>query len=215
MSWDTILFDLDGTLTDSGPGIMKAAQYALGTFGITHSWQELGFFVGPPLVESFAQYFPAETVPHAVDAFRAYYREQGWLDNAPYPGVPECLQALRENGKRLYVATSKLEHMAKKVLEHFQLAAFFDGICGAPPDDPEAGKKIHVVRAALQQADCRDLRCAVLAGDRSYDVLGGHQAGLATIGVLYGYGSREELERAGADALAASPEELKTLILAH
>ena len=155
MGWDVLLFDLDGTLTDSGPGIMHAAETALGSFGITGlSEQALRQFVGPPLVESFAVYLPQAEVQTAIDRFRAYYRETGWLENEPYPGVRECLHALKAAGKRMYVATSKLESMARQVLTHFDLMQYFDGVCGGIADDPEAGKKVNVVRRALREAGC-------------------------------------------------------------
>ena len=182
MRRNIILFDLDGTLTDSGPGIMKAGQYALRAFGIERDWRELSFFVG-------------------------------WLDNAPYPGIPALLAHLKSEGKRLFVATSKLDTMAERILEHFGLAPYFDAICGAPEGDKEAGKKVNVVKAALKAAGCDDLSRAVMVGDREHDVIGAHLAGLDVIGVLYGYGSREELTAAGADQIAETPEALETLIL--
>ena len=214
MGWDVLLFDLDGTLTDSGPGIMHAAETALASFGITGLCErELRYFVGPPLVESFAVYLPQADVQTAIDRFRAYYRETGWLENEPYPGVRECLQALQGAGKRMYVATSKLETMARQVLAHFDLLQYFAGVCGGSAEDPEAGKKVNVVRRVLRENGTDDLSRAVLSGDREYDILGGHQAGVQTIGVLYGYGSCTELTAAGADFLAASPEELQRLLL--
>ena len=212
MRRDLILFDLDGTLTDSGPGIMKAAQYALRAFGIERNWHELAFFVGPPLSDTFAPFVPEEEIPAIIAKFREYYQKDGWLDNAPYPGIPELLARLKTQGKRLFVATSKLDTMAVRVLEHFGLAPYFEAICGAPLGDKEAGKKENVVRAALKAANCGDRSYAVLVGDRAHDVLGGHRAGLDVIGVLYGYGSREELENAGAEAIAATPEELETIL---
>lgn len=214
MRWDHVLFDLDGTLTESGPGIMKSAQYALHAFGIEKPWQELSYFVGPPLSETFSRFFPEPQTLEAVVKFREYYKRDGWLDNAPYPGVADMLDALRAQGLRLFVATSKPEVMARRVLEHFGLASYFEAICGAPEHDPAAGQKLHVVNAALQAAGCTDRSRAVMVGDRKYDILGGHQAGMAAIGVLYGYGSREELEQAGADALAEAPAQLIKLITA-
>ena len=209
MGWDVLLFDLDGTLTDSGPGIMHAAETALASFGIAGlSEQALRQFVGPPLVESFAVYLPQADVQTAIDRFRAYYRETGWLENEPYPGVRECLHALKAAGKRMYVATSKLESMARQVLMQY-----FDGVCGGIADDPEAGKKVNVVRRALREAEYTEYSRAILSGDREYDIYGGHAAGIQTVGVLYGYGSREELEKAGADALAETPEALLALLL--
>lgn len=214
MNWEILLFDLDGTLTDSGPGIMHAAAAVLESFGITDLCaRELRFFVGPPLVESFAEYVPQAEIQTAIDRFRAYYRETGWLENEPYPGVRECLQTLKAAGKRMYVATSKLESMARQVLTHFELMQYFDGVCGGIADDPEAGKKVNVVRRALREAGCTELSRAILSGDREYDIFGGRAAGIQTAGVLYGYGSREELETAGADYLVQTPEALLALLL--
>ena len=209
MSWDIILFDLDGTLTESGPGIMKAGQYALRAFGIERDWRELSFFVGPPLSETFARFVPAQDVDAAVAKFREYYQKDGWLDNAPYPGIPELLA----QGKRLFVATSKLDTMAVRIVEHFGLMPYFEAVCGAPAGDKEAGKKVNVVKAALKAAGCDDLSRAVMVGDREHDVIGAHMAGLDVIGVLYGYGSREELTAAGADYISETPDTLETLIL--
>ena len=213
MSWDIILFDLDGTLTESGPGIMKAAQYALRAYGIEKPWQELSCFVGPPLSETFAAFVEEPEIPGIIARFREYYQKDGWLDNAPYPGVREMLDALHAGGKRLMVATSKLDRLAVQVLAHFDLLSCFEAVCGAPEGDPAAAQKANIVRVALTKADCTDLSRAVMVGDRKYDITGGHQAGLAAIGVLYGYGSREELTQAGADALAETPEALTKLIL--
>lgn len=214
MGWDILLFDLDGTLTDSGPGIMHAAKTALQSFGIDGlSERELRYFVGPPLWESFGKYLPEEQISAAIDRFREYYRVTGWLENEPYPGVRECLHALKAAGKRMYVATSKLESMARQVLTHFDLLRYFDGVCGGIADDPEAGKKVNVVRRALREAEYTEYSRAILSGDREYDIYGGHAAGIQTVGVLYGYGSREELESAGADALAETPEALLALLL--
>ncbi len=213
MSWDIILFDLDGTLTESGPGIMKAGQYALRAFGLERDWRELSFFVGPPLSETFARFVPAQDVDAAVAKFREYYQKDGWLDNAPYPGIPELLAHLKAQGKRLFVATSKLDTMAVRIVEHFGLMPYFEAVCGAPAGDKEAGKKVNVVKAALKSAGCDELSRAVMIGDREHDVIGGHLAGLEVIGVLYGYGSREELTAAGADYISETPDTLETLIL--
>lgn len=213
MHCDIILFDLDGTLTDSGPGIMKAGQYALRAFGIERDWRELSFFVGPPLSETFARFVRAENVDAAVAKFREYYQQDGWLDNAPYPGIPTLLAHLKSEGKRLFVATSKLDIMAERILEHFGLAPYFDAICGAPEGDREAGKKVNVVKAALKAAGCDDLSRAVMVGDREHDVLGAKKNGLPCIGAVYGYGTAEELTAAGAAALADTVDELHKLLL--
>lgn len=213
MRRDIILFDLDGTLTDSGPGIMKAGQYALRAFGIERDWRELSFFVGPPLSETFAHFVSEENVDAAVAKFRENYQQDGWLDNAPYPGIPALLAHLKSEGKRLFVATSKLDTMAERILEHFGLAPYFDAICGAPEGDKEAGKKVNVVKAALKAAGCNDLSRAVMVGDREHDVLGAKKNGLPCIGAVYGYGTAGELTAAGAAALADTVEELHKLLL--
>ena len=208
MKKELILFDLDGTLTDSGPGIMKAAQYALRAWGIERPWQELGFFVGPPLDETFARFVPEEDVQAAIAKFREYYNKDGWLDNAPYPGVRRMLEQLQAKGCRLFVATSKLDVMAQRVLAHFDLAKYFEAVCGAPAADREAGRKVNVIKAVLRKADCEDFSRAVMVGDREHDIKGAHAAGLDAVGVLYGYGSREELQGAGAQAVFAAPQEI-------
>ena len=210
-----ILFDLDGTLTDSGPGIMKASQFALRAYGVERDWQELDFFVGPPLDETFGQFMPKEDIPGAIDQFRVYYHDVGWLENEPYPGVREMLDTLQKNGFRLFVATSKLESMAVQVLEHFGLAPYFEAICGAPGDNTQAGKKVNVIRAALQKAGCTDLTQAMILGDRKHDIIGGRLAGIRTAGILYGYGSREELAQAGADLICRTPEEFTKIMLSE
>lgn len=216
MSWESILFDLDGTLTDSGPGIMRGAQTALRAFGVeVADWRTLRHFIGPPLVDSFERFFAPEQAQAAVAKFREYYNETGWLENAVYDGIESCLRTLREHGRRLYVATSKPEPMAVRVLEYFKLAQYFEDICGALPAVRETANKEAVVRRALAAAGCENLGSAVLVGDREHDVHGGHAAGIAVIGVLYGYGDREELEQAGADRIAATPEEITELILSH
>ena len=210
-----ILFDLDGTLTDSGPGIMKASQFALHAYGVERDWQELDFFVGPPLDETFGQFMPKEDIPGAIDQFRVYYHDVGWLENEPYPGVREMLDTLQKNGFRLFVATSKLESMAVQVLGHFGLAPYFEAICGAPGDNTQAGKKVNVIRAALQKAGCTDLTQAMIVGDRKHDIIGGKLAGIRTAGILYGYGSREELAQAGADLICRTPEEFTKIMLSE
>lgn len=212
MKREVVLFDLDGTLLDTGPGIMRAAQYAFQSFGIERDWQSLRFFVGPPLEEAFSAFFPPEQARAAVVKFREYYNATGWLECSLYPGIEASLQALRDAGKRLCVATSKPETMALRVLAHMGLLEYFAHVCGALPDDPAAGKKEQVIRRALQKAACTPEQ-AFMVGDRQYDVLGGHAAGVETLGVLYGYGSREELEQAGADGIAATPPEITQWIL--
>lgn len=210
--WKTVLFDLDGTLTDSAPGITNSLSRALAYFGIQEEPQNLLRFIGPPLNESLPEHYgftPEQTVK-AVEVFREYFVEKGWLENAPYPGVPELLGDLKAAGLRLMVATSKPEVQAVRVLKHFGLAEYFDLICGAPAGNEDGARKADVVRRALQFSEPSS---TIMVGDRKYDILGAQENGIPCIGVLYGYGSREELEGAGASFIAEDLEALKNLLL--
>lgn len=211
--WKTILFDLDGTLTDSQQGIINAISYALDHFGAHKERAELMKFIGPPLMESLPEYcgFSVEQSQAVIIKFREYYQSKGWLENAPYPGIPELLRDLKAAGKQLLVATSKPENMAVRVLEHFELAGYFDHICGAPASNPDSTKKADVIRNALHYAE--DLSQVIMVGDRRHDVAGARETGLPCVGVLYGYGGREELEKAGAAFIAEDMAALKRLLL--
>ncbi|MBD5155087.1 MAG: HAD family hydrolase [Oscillibacter sp.] len=211
--WKTILFDLDGTLTDSAPGITNSVSYALAHFGIHEEPENLLKFIGPPLNESLAEFygFSPERTTEAITVFREYFVEKGWCENAPYPGVAELLRDLQAAGKQLMVATSKPEVQAVRILKHFGLAQYFDHICGAPPDNEEGAKKSSIIRRALEWAE--DLSQTVMVGDRRHDVAGARETGLPCIGVLYGYGGREELEKAGAAFIAEDMDQLRELLL--
>ena len=137
MNWDTILFDLDGTVTDPKEGITKAVATALERFGIREDPDSLTRFIGPPLDESFPEFygFTPEQTAQATEYFREYFARQGWHENAPYPDMAELLGDLQAAGKQLIIATSKPEVFAVRILEHFGLARYFDCICGAPLND--------------------------------------------------------------------------------
>lgn len=211
--WKTILFDLDGTLTDSQTGIVNAISYALGHFGVHKEREELMKFIGPPLLESLPEYcgFSMEQSWEAIDKFREYFNVTGWLENAPYPGIEDLLRDLKAAGKQLMVATSKPEVQAVRILEHFQLAPYFDHICGAPAGNEDGARKSAVIRTALGHTN--SAASVVMVGDRRHDVEGARETGLPCIGVLYGYGGREELEKAGAAFIAEDMAALKRLLL--
>ena len=211
--WKTILFDLDGTLTDSAPGITNSVAHALAHFGIHEEPGNLLKFIGPPLNESLPEFygFTPEQTTEAVVVFREYFVEKGWCENAPYPGAADLLRDLRAAGKQLMVATSKPEVQAVRILKHFGLAEYFDHICGAPPGNEDGAKKSAVILRALEWAE--DVSQAVMVGDRRHDVAGAKETGLPCIGVLYGYGGREELEEAGAAFIAEDMAALKRLLL--
>ena len=216
MAWNTILFDLDGTLTDPAEGITKAVEAALNHYGITVADRAaLHKFIGPPLDESFPEFygFDAAQTAEATEVFRAYFDRQGWAENVPYPGIDGLLAELKAAGKRLLVATSKPEVFALRIMEHFGLARYFDHICGAPMDNQEGAKKAAVIRDALRRAGVEDLSTAVMVGDRRHDIDGARQAGLEAVGVLWGYGDRQELEAAGAAYIVEDIPGLRQLLL--
>ena len=216
MAWNTILFDLDGTLTDPAEGITKAVEAALNHYGITVADRAaLHKFIGPPLDESFPEFygFDAARTAEATEVFRAYFDRQGWRENIPYPGVEDMLRDLRAAGKRLLVATSKPEVFALRIMEHFGLAQYFDHICGAPMDNQEGAKKAAVIRGALRRAGVEDLSTAVMVGDRRHDIDGARQAGLEAVGVLWGYGDLQELEASHPVHIVESFDELKRVLI--
>ncbi len=212
---DVILFDLDGTLTDPGEGITKSVNYALEAFGIhTKNLDDLYKFIGPPLMESFMEFygFDKEQARKGVDKYREYFRDSGIYENKKYEGIDELLRKLKEEGRQLILATSKPRIFAEVILEHFGLAKYFSCVCGSELDGTR-DRKGEVIRFALEAAGIMELNRVVMVGDRKHDVLGAIEAGVDCIGVTYGYGSREELENAGASFIADSVEELGRLLL--
>lgn len=207
----TVLFDLDGTLTDSGEGIINCAQMTLERFGLpVPSREEMRVFVGPPLADSFiAHGVPADQAEEAIAIFRSRYLPIGKFENHPYPGIRELLEALNAQGHRLYVATSKPEATAIEVLEHFDLAKYFDRICGASFDQSRTSKS-DVIAFLLQNE--RVAGNAVMVGDTAFDVTGASAHRIPTIGVAWGYGTVEDMVKAGAAAIAETPEMLLALL---
>lgn len=207
----SILFDLDGTLTDSGEGIMKSAVFALSHYGIAKpSDAELRTFVGPPLTEGFARFgVPQDQLSKAVEIYRSRYVPIGMFENHPYPGIRELLEKLKADGHRLYVATSKPEWMSIKILEHFDLAKYFEMICGASTDFSRNTKEA-VIAHLLEE--CGSQENAIMIGDTAYDVIGAKEHGIPTIGVDWGYGLNEDMVKAGAVAIAYSTEQLYELL---
>lgn len=206
-----ILFDLDGTLTDSGEGITKCAQLALDHFGIhVEDRTQLRCFVGPPLRESFPKFgVPENRVEEAITVFRSRYLTVGKFENVPYPGIENLLRTLKAQGHRLYVATSKPESTAVEILDKFALSPYFTRICGASMDSGRDSKE--AVIAYLLELEGRGQK-TVMVGDTAFDVVGAAAHGIPTIGVSWGYGDVDEMRKAGACAIAHSPEELETLL---
>ncbi len=207
----SILFDLDGTLTDSGEGIMNCAELALKHFGLPVPDREtMRVFVGPPLDETFIKFgVPADKTDEAIRVYRSRYTTVGKFENFPYPGIAQMLEKLRQNGHRLFVATSKPEEMSVEILEKFELAQYFELICGATLDGSRS-KKADIITYLLDKAG--NTENAVMVGDTAFDVVGAAAHGIPAIGVAWGYGKVEDMEIAGASAIAHSVEELFALL---
>ena len=207
--FSTILFDLDGTLTDNGEGITNSVAYALKKFGITPPpREELNKFIGPPLREYFAQnYVGEDKADLAVEYYREYFAPHGIFENVVYDGIPELLATLRSMGCTLAVATSKPEIFAEKIAIHFDLAKYFAVIAGSDMEGTRI-KKADVINYCLQRLNNPDPNTILMVGDREHDILGAKTVGLPAIGVTYGYGSRQELEQAGALSVINTPLDL-------
>ena len=218
-----VLFDLDGTLSDSAPGIVKSVAYALDKLGVPYDGTEsLRRFVGPPLREEFMKYcsIGIDEGNHAVDLYREYYTVKGIYDNSMYEGVAEMLGELSAKGYTLAVATSKPERFARSILERYKIdengvrsaAEVFAYVGGSElnGDRTDKAEVIEYVMMSLGK-DVTPDKC-VMVGDREHDIIGAKKLGIRSVGVLWGYGSRSELENAHADIIVASPSELAKIL---
>lgn len=202
--YKAVLFDLDGTVTDPGLGITNSVIYALNKFQIkVDDRTSLYKFIGPPLKESFQKFygFSDEESFRAIVYYREYYADKGIFENVLYDGMAELLEQIRDSGRKVILATSKPEEFAVRILKHFQIDQYFDYIAGSNMDETRV-KKAEVITYALDSCEITDLSSVVMVGDREHDILGAKEVGLDAIGVLYGYGSREELQSAGASYIA-------------
>jgi phosphoglycolate phosphatase len=213
--YDVILFDLDGTLTDPKPGITKSVAYALARFGIeVDDLDTLTPFIGPPLPESFQRYygFDAEKARRAVDHYREYFAATGLYENAVYPGIPELLERLVARGKRPFVATTKPTIYAERILAHFGLTRHFERILGSNLDLSRSDKAA-IIADVLDALPGVARESVVMVGDREHDIIGARGNRVDAIGVLYGYGTANEIRAAGPTYLAGSVAELGALLL--
>lgn len=209
-----VLFDLDGTLTDPGEGITNCVGYALRKFGVEpRSREELYPYIGPPLVPSFEKYhgLTHEQAQQALLYYRERFSTVGMFENKPYPGIAKLLERLRGDGYHLMVATSKPEEFTVQILDHFGLAQYFDFVGGNTLQESRP-TKADVIRYVMEQNPGITADNALMVGDRHHDVDGATACGLRTVGVLYGYGDRAELEQAGAYAIAADLAQLESVI---
>ncbi len=212
MSKTAILFDLDGTLTDSGEGILNCAELALRHFHLpVPDRTAMRVFVGPPLQDTFVKFGVApEDTEEAVRVFRSRYLTVGKFENRVYDGIPEMLKALQKAGFRLFVATSKPESTAIEILEKFGLAPYFEKICGATFDGTRDAKEAVI---SYLKSLVSDLQNIIMVGDTAYDVLGAAAHSIPTIGVSWGYGKVKDMEKAGAFSIAHTPEALTSMLL--
>ena len=204
----TILFDLDGTLTDSGEGIINCAIYAMEHFGLPiPPREELRVFVGPPLTDTLLKFGILQAdIPEAIRLFRERYIPIGMYENTLYPGIRELLEQLKKDGHILCIATSKLESIAIDTLKHFGLETYFHYICGATADHSRDTKE-QVIAYLMTQ--CKSDYPWIMVGDTAFDVLGAKMHNIPTIGVAWGYGVVEEMQQAGATAIVYNTEELR------
>ena len=212
MKFDTLLFDLDGTLTNPALGITNAVMASLKDFGITvRDRRELYPFIGPPLVDSFREVygFSDAEVARAIDVFHDYFGRIGKFENELLPGAVELLGSVKASGYRVALATSKPEIFARQILDHFALTQYFDGIFGASYDEKKTAKA-DIVRTALEW--CGPNARALMIGDRRHDVEGARANGIPCAGVLCGFGSEEELRTAGAAFVFADLPALESFL---
>lgn len=212
MSGKHIVFDLDGTLTDSGEGILNSVEMTLRHFSLPVPDREsLQVFVGPPLRDMFIEYgIPEARIEEAIDVYRSRYNTIGKFENRPYPGIPQLLEKLRNSGYRLYVATSKPEHTAIEIMDKFQLSEYFEEICGGTPDGSR-DEKSKVIAYLLSKIDQNgDI---IMIGDTEFDVCGAKVHSMPTIGVSWGYGSTESMVASGAIAIVHDTDELYQKII--
>ena len=212
--YDVVAFDLDGTLTNPERGLVASFSYGLSKMGIDVSDKEfLKRFIGPPLHDAWQEVygFTPEEAREAVRLFREFFSVYGWWDNELYEGIPEMLATLKNRGKYIVLTTSKPEVFAKRILERFDLAKYFDFVAGATLDESR-NKKGDVIRYALDLAGVEDLSEVIMIGDREHDIIGAKQNKIDSIGVLWGYGDLLELEKAGPTYIAEKVLDLLEII---
>ncbi len=215
MGFSYLLWDLDGTLTDPGLGITNSVMYALKKFDIEVAERSVLFpFIGPPLLESFQKFygFDEKKAKLAVTYYREYFGVKGLFENEVYDGIPEFLRKCKEKGRKLILATSKPEHYAVQIMEHFDLAKYFDCLCGSRLD---AGyeTKADVIRDAFCRCDIKDKSEVIMIGDRMHDICGAKECGICCAAVLWGYGSEEEFRKYEADYIIKDLQKLEELVL--
>lgn len=217
MTYDVLLFDLDGTLTDPEEGITKAVQYALSCFGIVENdLRKLISFIGPPLIDGFMEFygFSKEDAIEAREKYREYYSKQGVLENRIYEGMKELLEKVSKLGKILLVATSKPTYYANVILKHFGISQYFSGVFGAEMNELNH-KKSDVIDRAVDFVKEKDLGKFLMIGDRKHDIIGAEVVGIDSIAVLYGFGTKEEFNQHQPTYMVETVKDLEKFLCAH
>jgi phosphoglycolate phosphatase len=215
-SYSHIIFDLDGTLTDPGKGITNSIMYALNRFGISTERSELYKFIGPPLRETFRNYygFDETAAEQAVVFYREYFSDKGIYENELYPGINELLDLLKQHGRKLYIATSKPTEYSLRILEHFGIDKYFDFVSGSNMDGTMSAKS-DLIERVLACINKDNTAGTVMIGDRKYDIEGARFHGLDSVAVTYGYGDISELEKSGPTYIVESTEKLRFIMLSR
>ena len=211
-----ILFDFDGTICDTSPGIFASMQKVCAHYNLSFGLDTFAKMIGPPLQESFTKIFhlPESEVRNAIKVYRDYYAAEGMFLCEPYKGVQELIHELRANGMRIFVATSKPEEYTRKIIERKGLSELFDFVGGADMEEKSRIDKVDVINYVLDENRISDKRESVLMiGDRFYDINGAHKANLKAAGILWGFGDRAEMEKCGADFIFETPQELQKFLI--
>lgn len=212
--YDILLFDLDGTLTDPEQGISNAVKYSLSYFGVEEKdMKKLRGFIGPPLIDGYMDIcgFSYDNAVIARDKYREYYSEKGVLENSIYPGIKDLLEEMKLMGKRMFVATSKPVYYADIILKHFGILSYFEGVFGAEMSEKQH-RKSDVIKKVVSNAGELDLKKHLMIGDRKHDLIGANEVGIDSIGVLFGYGTKEELMEHNPKYIAETVLDLRILL---
>lgn len=216
MKFKYVLFDLDGTLTNPAIGITNSVMYSLRKFGIeVKDRSALYKFIGPPLQDSFEKYcgLSKQDAKRAVEYYREFYRDKGIFENIVYDGIEDLLKLLKAKSRSVLLASSKPEVFAKQILEYFGIAGYFTFIAGSELDGTRVNKD-EVIQYALTSCNINDLSKVIMIGDREHDIIGAKKQGIKSLGVLYGFGDRKELEDAGADYILETVPDVQKFFLA-
>ncbi|CZR99037.1 MULTISPECIES: HAD family hydrolase [unclassified Clostridioides] len=213
-NYEIVLFDLDGTLTDPKEGITKSIQYSLDSFGIKEDLDNLEQFIGPPLHDTFKEYykFDDEKAKRAVEKYREYFSDKGIFENKIYKNIKEILEMLYTNDKILLLATSKPTVFAETILKYFDIDRYFKYIVGSNLDGTRVNKN-EVIQYVLDLCNVKDKDKVIMVGDRKYDIIGAKKIGVDSIGVLYGYGSFEEISESEPTYIVESVDSIKDILL--